>query len=48
MISASDYYKKIAKPTVDDFLARNDNVRLAFLACMAILNVIDYVAQNRA
>jgi hypothetical protein len=47
MISATDYYTNIAKPTVDDFLARNDNVRLAFLACMATLHVIDYVAQNR-
>jgi hypothetical protein len=47
MISASDYYTKIAKPTVDDFLAHNDNVRLAFLACVATLHVIDYVAQNR-
>jgi hypothetical protein len=30
MISAYDYYTKIAKPTVDDFLAHNDNVRQRF------------------
>jgi hypothetical protein len=48
MISAYDYYRKIAKPTVDAFLFNNGDIRLAFLACMATLHVIDYVTQNKA
>lgn len=47
MITARDYYQKIAVPTVEDFLAKNDDLRLAMLACMASLHVIDYVFQNR-
>jgi hypothetical protein len=47
VISAYDYYTKVAKPTVDEFRKRNKDLRLALLACMATLHVIDYVMQNR-
>jgi hypothetical protein len=47
MISACDYYANVAKPTVDEFRKQNKDLRLALLACMASLHVIDYVMQNR-
>ena len=48
MISARQYYVQIAKPTVDDFLRNNKDLRLAMLACAVTLHVVDYVGQNRA
>jgi hypothetical protein len=47
MISAHQYYDQIVKPTVDEFFKTNKDLRLAMLACAAMLHVIDYVAQNR-
>jgi hypothetical protein len=47
MITAREYYQKIVVPTVDEFLAKNENLRLAMLACMASLHVVDYVFHNR-
>lgn len=48
MISPFDYWTKIAKPTADEFIANRDNVRLAMLACMAVLHAVDYALQNSA
>ena len=48
MISARQYYDQITKPTVDEFLRSNKDLRLAMLACAATLHVVDYVGQNRA
>jgi hypothetical protein len=47
MLSAVDYYSRIVRPTVDEFCGRNGDVRLAMLACMATLHVVDHVVQNR-
>ena len=47
MLSAADYYSRIVRPTVDEFCGRNGDVRLAMLACMATLHVVDHVVQNR-
>jgi hypothetical protein len=47
MISAYDYYTKVARPTADRFLAQNNDIGLGLLASMATLHVIDYVGQNR-
>ena len=47
MITARDYYEKVAKPTVVEFQNNNGDLRLALLASMAILHVVDYVMQNR-
>ena len=47
MIGALIYYEKIAKPTAEQFFLENKNIRLAMLACMATLHVVDYVFQNR-
>jgi hypothetical protein len=47
MITAETYYRVIAKPTVEEFFQKNDDLRLGMLGCMATLHVIDYVYQNR-
>lgn len=47
MLTAADYYNRIARPTVEDFYRHNSDVRLAMLACMATLHVVDHVVQNR-
>lgn len=47
MLSAADYYTLIVRPTADEFFRRNSDVRLAMLACMATVHVVDHVVQNR-
>jgi hypothetical protein len=47
MITARDYYENVAKATVVEFQKNNGDRRLALLASMAVLHVVDYVMQNR-
>lgn len=47
MISAFDYWDRIAKPTVEEFLANRKDVRRGMLAAMVVLHAVDYVFQNR-
>ncbi|MEG6510197.1 hypothetical protein V6C03_14600 [Methyloligella sp. 2.7D] len=47
MIEANRYYEQIVKPTVEDFVKSNRDLRLGMLACMATFHVVDYVFQNR-
>ncbi|MCJ2126449.1 hypothetical protein [Methylobacterium sp. J-077] len=47
MLTAAYYYNHIVRPTVDEFCCNNSDVRLAMLACMATLHVVDHVVQNR-
>jgi hypothetical protein len=47
MITAHDYYENVAKATVTEFQKNNSDLRLALLASMAVLHVVDYVMQNR-
>jgi hypothetical protein len=48
MISPKEYYDVVVKPTVDEFQLKNDDIRLALLASMVTLHVVDYVMQHRA
>jgi hypothetical protein len=47
VITPSYYYQEITKPTVDEFLMKNGDIRLAMLACQATLHVLDYIFQSR-
>ena len=47
MISAHDYYNRVVIPTAREFSSNNKDIRLALLACMATLHVVDYVMHNR-
>jgi len=47
MISARDYYDIVVTPTVGEFSSNNKDIRLALLACMATLHLVDYVMHNR-
>lgn len=46
MIAPFEYWNNIARPTVQDFFNDRNNVRLAMLACMAVLHTVDYLIQN--
>ena len=48
MIPPNIYYQAIVKPTVDEFRSKNHDIRLALLASMVTLHIVDYVMQNRA
>lgn len=47
MITARNYYDNVVKPTVTEFCNNNKDLRLALLASMAVLHVVDYVMHNR-
>jgi hypothetical protein len=47
MITARSYYENVAKATVIEFQMNNSDLRLALLASIAVLHVVDYVMHNR-
>ena len=47
MLTARDYYTRVAKLAVDAFQKDNHSLWLAMGACMIVLHVVDYVMHNR-
>lgn len=47
MIPATEYHAVIVRPSLDEFYARNGDLRLAVHAAISLTHAIDYVFQNR-
>jgi hypothetical protein len=47
MLTARSYYENVARATVIEFQKNNSDLRLALLASIAVLHVVDYVMHNR-
>ena len=47
MIPAAEYHRIVVRPSLDEFYARNGDLRLAMHAATSLTHAIDYVFQNR-
>ncbi|MCG6206441.1 hypothetical protein LPW26_17470 [Rhodopseudomonas sp. HC1] len=46
ILPAKVYYDQVVRPTVEEFFRNKSNRRLAMLASMSLLHVIDHIIQN--